>query len=75
MISHLLAAIPGQRASQLPRQFLRIDSIEQSILDSEISPRSVEDAGYRVGYSIAEDNLRPKQDVVADSVNPLPVTP
>jgi predicted kinase len=53
---------------------LRIDSIEQSILDSAISPNSVEDAGYRVGYSIAEDNLRLKQDVVADSVNGWPVT-
>jgi predicted kinase len=53
---------------------LRIDSIEQAILEPAISPDSVEDAGYRVGYSIAEDNLRLKRDVVADSVNGWPIT-
>jgi predicted kinase len=59
---------------KLSAVYLRIDSIEQSILESEISRQSVEDAGYRVGYSIAEDNLRLQRDVVADSVNGWPVT-
>src|SRR5580704_10265001 len=67
-------SIARELACQLGAVYLRIDSIEQSILDSAISPSSVEDAGYRVGYSIAEDNLRLKRDVVADSVNGWPVT-
>ena len=67
-------SIARELACQLGAVYLRIDSIEQSILDSAISPSSVEDAGYRVGYSIAEDNLRLKRDVVADSVNGWPIT-
>jgi predicted kinase len=29
------------------------------------------DAGYRVGYAVAEDNLRVGRIVIADSVNPI----
>jgi predicted kinase len=36
--------------------------------------RSIDDIGYRVGYAVAEDNLRVGRIVVADSVNPLPIT-
>lgn len=36
--------------------------------------RSLDDAGYRAGYAVAEDNLRVGHTVVADSVNPIPVT-
>ena len=32
------------------------------------------DAGYRVGYAIAEDNLRAGLTVIADSVNPIQIT-
>jgi predicted kinase len=32
------------------------------------------DTGYRVAYAIAEDNLRLGRTVIADSVNPLPLT-
>jgi predicted kinase len=67
-------SIARELARQLGALYLRIDSIEQAILESAISPNSVEDAGYRVGYSIAEDNLRLKRDVVADSVNGWPIT-
>jgi predicted kinase len=35
---------------------------------------SLNDAGYRVAYAVAEDNLRLGLSVLADSVNPLPVT-
>ncbi|MGA1998002.1 MAG: kinase, partial [Bryobacteraceae bacterium] len=35
---------------------------------------SPDDAGYRVGYAVAEDNLRLGLTVVADSVNPLGLT-
>lgn len=53
---------------------VRIDSIEQAISESRISPASIEDAGYRVGYAVAEDNLRLGLTVIADSVNPWPLT-
>ncbi len=36
--------------------------------------RPLDDTGYRIGYPIAEDNLRAGRTVIADSVNPLPLT-
>jgi predicted kinase len=53
---------------------LRIDSIEQAIRTSGIGKRPLDDAGYRVAYAVAEDNLRIGRTVIADSVNPLRVT-
>src|SRR5438552_50154 len=59
-------------ARQLGAVYLRIDTIEQAIAPTEIM--SVGEAGYRVGYAVAEDNLRLGRIVVADSVNPLRIT-
>jgi predicted kinase len=56
-------------AKQLGAVWLRIDSIEQAIRESAIAPGSVEDAGYRAAYAVAEDNLRLGRDVIGDSVN------
>jgi predicted kinase len=53
---------------------IRIDSIELAIRESGVTVVSIDDAGYRVGYAVAEDNLRLGRVVIADSVNPLPVT-
>jgi predicted kinase len=53
---------------------VRIDSIELAIRESGVTVVSLDDAGYRVGYAVAEDNLRLGRVVIADSVNPLPVT-
>lgn len=53
---------------------VRIDSIELAIRASGVAVVSLDDAGYRVGYAVAEDNLRLGRVVIADSVNPLPVT-
>src|SRR5260370_27269976 len=65
-------------ALELARQFggvyLRIDSIEQAIRDSGVASRPLDDVGYRVAYSVAEDNLRLGRTVIADSVNPLQLT-
>ena len=36
--------------------------------------KSLDGAGYRVGFAVAEDNLRLGKTVVADSVNPLRLT-
>jgi predicted kinase len=61
-------------AGRLRATYLRIDSIEQAFRDSKIFTDSVEDAGYRVGYAVAEDNLLLGYTVVADSVNPEQIT-
>jgi predicted kinase len=53
---------------------IRIDSIELAIRESGVAVVSLDDAGYRVGYAVAEDNVRLGRVVIADSVNPLPVT-
>jgi predicted kinase len=50
---------------------VRIDSIEQALRDGACD---VTDEGYRVGYAVAADNLRVGRIVVADSVNPWPLT-
>jgi predicted kinase len=78
----ILSGLPGtgkttiahQLARRLHAVHVRIDSIEQAIRNAGIVKASIDDAGYRVGYAVAEDNLRLGLVVIADSVNPLPVT-
>jgi predicted kinase len=50
---------------------VRIDTIEQALRAGGLD---VYDEGYRVAYAVAEDNLRLGRIVVADSVNPWPLT-
>jgi|SRR5215472_2996280 len=66
--------IARELARQIGAVYVRIDSIEQALRDSGALRNSVDDTGYRVGYSIAEDNLGLGQTVIADSVNPLQLT-
>jgi predicted kinase len=54
--------------------WLRVDSIEQAMRDSGVVPGSLDDAGYRAAYAVAEDNLRLGRDVIGDSVNPWKLT-
>lgn len=78
----VLAGLPGTGKSTIARGlagrigalWLRIDSIEQAILESGIVPGSLDDAGYRAAYAVAADNLRLGRDVVADSVNDCAIT-
>ena len=51
--------------------YLRIDSIEQAMRNEGAT---VEAEGYVAAYAVAEDNLRLGRTVVADSVNPWPLT-
>jgi hypothetical protein len=46
---------------------LRIDSIEQAPRDAG----TMDDAGYRVAYAVAADNLRLGRTVITDCVNPV----
>ena len=50
---------------------LRIDSIEQALRGCGVT---VEAEGYVAAYAVAEDNLRLGRIVIADSVNPWPLT-
>lgn len=58
-------------AKQIGATYVRVDSIERGMAESVLKIHPAEDAGYTVGYSVAEDNLRNGQCVVADSVNPI----
>lgn len=61
-------------ARRIGAAHVRIDSIEYAIRQSGVVTGDLYDAGYRAAYAIAEDNLRLGLAVVADSVNPLPIT-
>ena len=63
--------IAREVARQTGAVHVRIDSIEQALRNAGMR---VEAEGYRVGYAIAEDNLRLGRVVIADSVNPWPLT-
>ncbi|HET9309276.1 MAG TPA: AAA family ATPase [Candidatus Sulfotelmatobacter sp.] len=66
--------IGRELARQIGAIHLRIDSIEQAIRDCSPDAVGLDEAGYRVAYAVAEDNLRIGRTVVADSVNPLQIT-
>lgn len=78
----ILGGLPGvgkttiarELARQIGAVHLRIDSIEHALWDSEVVNRPFNDAGYRVGYAVAEDNLRVGRTAIADSVNPIQLT-
>jgi predicted kinase len=68
------SSIARALAQKIGAIWLRIDSIEQAIQDSGVVTGSLDDAGYRAAYAVAEDNLRLGHDVIADSVNPWMLT-
>ena len=79
----ILAGLPGVGKTTIARELaprlvavlVRIDSIEIAIRRSASHATvPMDDAGYQVGYAVAEDNLRLGHTVIADSVNPWPET-
>ncbi|MEM8855270.1 MAG: ATP-binding protein [Pseudomonadota bacterium] len=52
---------------------LRVDTIEGVLKDGGVF-EDMADAGYRISYGIAADNLAAGHSVVADQVNPIPLT-
>lgn len=63
--------IASRLAAEIGAVFLRIDVIEMALHDEGVE---VEGQGYAVAYALAESNLRLGQTVIADSVNPIPLT-
>src|SRR5262245_37305856 len=75
----VLSGLPGVGKTTIARELaasigathVRIDSIEQAMRNAGWK---VEGEGYSVAYAVAEDNLRLGGTVVADCVNPDPLT-
>ncbi|MDP9600920.1 Predicted kinase [Variovorax sp. YR750] len=75
----VLGGLPGsgkttiarEIAALIPCAYLRIDTIEQALRSTgaDVGP-----AGYVAAYALARSNLSLGQTVLADCVNPLPVT-
>lgn len=63
--------IASRLAAETGAVFLRIDVIEMALHDEGVA---VEGQGYAVAYGLAESNLRLGLTVIADSVNPIPLT-
>ena len=83
----VLSGLPGVGKTTLARMVaaqtgaihLRLDTIESALVSGGVIERAggweaVPDAGYRVAYAMASDLLLTGHSVIADSVNPLPVT-
>jgi predicted kinase len=65
------STVASLAARELGALYLRIDSIEQPMLRAGFP---VEGVGYEVAQAVASDNLKLGRTVIADCVNPWPLT-
>ena len=77
----VLSGLPGSGKTTLARELartgavhLRLDTVEQALVDAGVQSHPVGPAGYHVLRAVAGDLLRQGRTVVADSVNPLALT-
>jgi predicted kinase len=78
----VLGGLPGSGKTTIAREiaalvpcvYLRIDTIEQALRSAGVLAGDVGPGGYVVAYELARSNLSLGQTIVADCVNPLPVT-
>ena len=74
---YIFGGLPGTGKSELSKYlsetigaiYLRIDTIEQALKNNGIG--NIYDEGYKIASSIASENLKLGQSVVADSTNPV----
>lgn len=66
--------IASRLAQQIRAAHVRMDTIEQAVIEATPLVQPLGPVGYVVGYAVAADQLRNCVSVVADSVNPLAVT-
>lgn len=64
-------SIARELAREIGAMHVRIDSIEQALRNAGALNGPLDDAGYRVAYAVATDNLRVGHTVIADCVNPI----
>jgi predicted kinase len=77
----VVGGLPGVGKTHLAKEaartlravYLRIDTIEQALIDSGAA-EPLGPTGYVVAYRLAAENLRAGLTVIADCVNPLSVT-
>ena len=61
-------------AKRLKAVYVRVDTIEHTLRNSDVLKADEGPAGYMIAYGVAEDNLKLGQTVVADSVNSIRIT-
>ncbi len=64
--------LSSKLAQHINAVHLRIDTIEQALRD--LCSIKVTGEGYRLAYSLASDNLKLGNSVIADSCNPIKLT-
>jgi predicted kinase len=68
------SAIAAPLARRLQAAYLRIDTIEQSLVNSGELSAAPYVVGYLTGYALAADQLRVGLSTVVECVNPLKIT-